>query len=66
MSYDEKIIKALEELGIATTTEIIEYIGGNENSINRVLHSMARFRMVVMLGQVITTDAPTKRWRLTA
>lgn len=66
MSYDEKIVKALEELGIATTTEIIEYIGGNENSINRTLHSMARFRMVVMLGQVLTTNAPTKRWRLTA
>lgn len=60
------ILEVLETLGNATTTEIIEYIGGNENSINRVLHSMAKFRMVVMLGQVITTDAPTKRWRLTA
>jgi predicted transcriptional regulator len=66
MSYDEKIVKALEELGIATTTEITEYIGGNETSVNRALHSMVKFRMVVMLGQVITTCAPTKRWRLTA
>lgn len=66
MSYDEKIVKALEELGIATTTEITEYIGGNETSVNRVLHSMVKFRMVVMLGQVITGDAPTRRWRLTA
>ena len=66
MSYDEKIVKALEELGIATTTEITEYIGGNEPSVNRALHSMVKFRMVVMLGQVITRDAPTRRWRLTA
>ena len=69
MSYDEKIVKALEELGIATTTEITEYIGGNEPSVNRALHSMIKYRMVTMLG-VVKNDGnrgtPTRRWRLTA
>lgn len=69
MSYDVRIVKALEELGIATTTEITEYIGGNEPSVNRALHSMVKFRMVVMLGDVKEDgrgSAPTRRWRLTA
>lgn len=69
MSYDVRIIEALEELGIATTVEITRHIGGNEPSVNRALHSMVKFRMVTMLG-VVKEDGlkgtPTKRWRLTA
>ena len=68
MSYDERIVKALEELGIATTVEITRHIGGNEPSVNRVLHSMAKYRMVTMLGIVKNglESTPTKRWRLCA
>lgn len=69
MSYDERIVKALEELGIATTVEITRHIGGNEPSVNRALHSLAKFRMVTMLG-VVKEDGlkgtPTRRWRLCA
>lgn len=68
MSYDVRIIEALEELGIATTVEITRHIGGNEPSVNRALHSMVKFRMVTMLGVVKNglKSTPTKRWRLTA
>ena len=68
MSYDVRIIEALEELGIATTAEITRHIGGNEPSVNRALNSMAKFRMVTMLGFVRKglKSTPTKRWRLTA
>ena len=69
MSYDERIVKALEELGIATTVEITKHIGGNEPSVNRALHSMTKYRMVTMLGEVKEgglKGTPTRRWRLTA
>ena len=67
MSYDVRIIEALEGLGIATTVEITRHIGGNESSVNRALHSMVKYRMVTMLGVVKGLKSmPTKRWRLTA
>lgn len=67
MSYDVRIIEALEELGIATTAEITRHIGGNEPSVNRALHSLVKYRMVTMLGVAKgLKSTPTKRWRLTA
>ena len=63
MTHHEAILEALETLGNATTTEIMEASGTPHWAVICHLHKMARYHMVADLGTVGFREE--HRWRLT-
>jgi DNA-binding IclR family transcriptional regulator len=63
VSYEKRILEALEELGCATSKEIREHAEIPENAVYRLLPVLAKYKCVTCLGHV---GKGTSRWRLCA
>lgn len=62
------VMRALDELGCATTGEIARHLGVPITRVDPKVRSLCRARMIVHLGDVVLEPCFTiaRRWRLTA